>query len=412
VHSALLIAALAITHVTVIDPMAGTVRRDVNVVVRGDRVESIGGKVPDGAQIVDGRGKFLIPGLWDMHVHLSWTKESALMLLVANGVTGVRDLGGKLGELDEWRTKIATGLIVGPRIVRAGPILNGQKFNAYQMVSGNPDETRGVVRALKEVGVDFIKVHRRMPRDSYFAALDEAKKQGLSLVGHIPMTVTPEEASDAGQATIEHVATLFEGTFSAALNGRPLPDAIREWRAEKADALFAKFVKNNTVVDPTLFAYRPDADAPDPRSRFVALSFRKIAEIQPKPLPAEIEGSKAVYAEFREVVRQMNRDGVTLLAGTDIAATRIPGFTLHEELAAFVECGLTPLQALQAATITPRRVLNQPDDVADLVLLDANPLEDIRNTQRIHAVIARGTLFRRAELDALLRQVEKMAAQE
>ncbi|HEY3053206.1 MAG TPA: amidohydrolase, partial [Thermoanaerobaculia bacterium] len=125
-HSALLIAALAITHVTVIDPMAGTVRRDVNVVVRGDRVESIGGKVPDGAQIVDGRGKFLIPGLWDMHVHLSWTKESALMLLVANGVTGVRDLGGKLGELDEWRTKIATGLIVGPRIVRAGPILNGQ----------------------------------------------------------------------------------------------------------------------------------------------------------------------------------------------------------------------------------------------------------------------------------------------
>ncbi|HEY3052243.1 MAG TPA: amidohydrolase, partial [Thermoanaerobaculia bacterium] len=224
-HSALLIATLAITHVTVIDVASGNLRRDVTVVVRGDRIESSGSAVPKDAQIVDGHGKFLIPGLWDMHVHLSWTKESALMLLVANGVTGVRDLGGKLSELDEWRTKIAAGLIIGPRIFRAGPILNGQKFNQFQMVPGNANETRGVVRALKEVGVDFIKVHRRMLRDSYFAAIDEAKKQGLPLVGHIPMTVTPEEASDAGQATIEHVATLFEGTFSAALNGRKLPDA-------------------------------------------------------------------------------------------------------------------------------------------------------------------------------------------
>ncbi|HEV8657994.1 MAG TPA: amidohydrolase family protein [Thermoanaerobaculia bacterium] len=411
-HSALLIATLAITHVTVIDVASGTLRRDAIVVVRGDRIESSGSAVPKDAQIVDGHGKFLIPGLWDMHVHLSWTKESALMLLVANGVTGVRDLGGKLSELDEWRTKIAAGLIIGPRIFRAGPILNGQKFNQFQMVPGNADETRGVVRALKEVGVDFIKVHRRMLRDSYFAAIDEAKKQGLPLVGHIPMTVTPEEASDAGQATIEHVATLFEGTFSAALNGRKLPDAMREWRAEKADALFARFVKNHTIVDPTLFAYRPDADAPDPRSRFVALSFRKIAASQPKPSAEEIEESKVVYAEFKEVVRQMNRDGVTLLAGTDIAAARIPGFTLHDELAALVECGLTPLQALQAATITPRRVLNQPDDLADLVLLDADPLKDIRNTQRIVAVIARGRLFRRGDLDALLGRVEKKAAQE
>jgi imidazolonepropionase-like amidohydrolase len=412
VHSALLIATLAITHVTVIDVASGTLRRDAIVVVRGDRIESSGSAVPKDAQIVDGHGKFLIPGLWDMHVHLSWTKESALMLLVANGVTGVRDLGGKLSELDEWRTKIAAGLIIGPRIFRAGPILNGQKFNQFQMVPGNANETRGVVRALKEVGVDFIKVHRRMLRDSYFAAIDEAKKQGLPLVGHIPMTVTPEEASDAGQATIEHVATLFEGTFSAALNGRKLPDAMREWRAEKADALFARFVKNHTIVDPTLFAYRPDADAPDPRSRFVALSFRKIAASQPKPSAEEIEESKVVYAEFKEVVRQMNRDGVTLLAGTDIAAARIPGFTLHDELAALVECGLTPLQALQAATITPRRVLNQPDDLADLVLLDADPLKDIRNTQRIVAVIARGRLFRRGDLDALLGRVEKKAAQE
>ena len=159
-----------------------------------------------------------------------------------------------------------------------------------------------------------------------------------------------------------------------------MADALRQWRAEQADDLFARFVKNHTVVDPTLFAYSPQADAPDPRSRYVALSFRKEGEKRPKPSPEDVEESRAVYAEFTEVVRQMNRAGVTLLAGSDIAATRIPGFTLHEELAALVESGLTPLQALQAATLNPARVLSKSDDhgtvdtgkIADLVLLGAN----------------------------------------
>ena len=141
-----------------------------------------------------------------MHVHLSWTTASALPLLVANGVTCVRDLGSDLAQIDAWRAEIAAGVRVGPRMVRAGPILNGQSFNRYQLVTGNPDQARGIVRALKQVGVDFIKVHRRVPRDSYFTIVDEARKQGLALVGHIPMTVTPEEASDAGQL-IEHTET-------------------------------------------------------------------------------------------------------------------------------------------------------------------------------------------------------------
>src|SRR5512132_2765059 len=267
-------AQLAITHVSVIDTAGGPPRADATVVIRNGRISSVESGVPAGMEIVEGRGKFLIPGLWDMHVHLSWTKESALRVLIANGVTSVRDLGGTLGEIDAWRTRIGAGLLVGPRIFRAGPILNGQKFNQYQMVPGNPDETRGVVRALKEVGVDFIKVHRRIPRDSYFAAIDEAKKQGLTLVGHIPMTVTPEEASDAGQATIEHVVTIFEGTFSAALKEGELLAAMRRWRAQDAGTLLARFVRNRTAVDPTLVAYDPDVDPSGPLSRYVALSFR------------------------------------------------------------------------------------------------------------------------------------------
>ena len=413
-------AQLAITHVTVIDTTGGPPRADVTVVIRDGRIASIESSVPAGMKGIDGRGKFLIPGLWDMHVHLSWTKESALRVLIANGVTGVRDLGGKVGEIDEWRTKIGAGLLVGPRIFRVGPILNGQKFNQYQMVPGNPDETRGVVRALKQVGVDFIKVHRRMQRDSYFAAIDEAKKQGLPLVGHIPMTVTPEEASDAGQATVEHVVTIFEGTFSAALKEGELLAAMQRWRAQDADKLLARFVKNHTVVDPTLVAYSPEFDPSGPLSRYVALSFRNEAEKRPKPSPAELEGSRTTFAEFKEVVRAMNRAGVTMLTGSDIASARVPGFTLQEELALLVESGLTPLQALQAATLNPARVLNRSDDygsvdagrIADLVLLDANPLDDIHNTQRIYAVISGGRLFRRADLDTLLREAEEMAKHE
>lgn len=305
-----------------------------------------------------------------------------------------------------------------------GPILNGKKFNQYQMVTGTPDETRGVVRALKQVGVDFIKTHRQTERDSYFAMIDEAKKQGLDVVGHIPMTVTPEEASDAGQGTIEHTETLFEGTFSAGLKeGESLP-AIRRFRSGAAEALFARFVKNGAFFDPTLSAYRSiiegmDGSAlRDPRRRYVALSFRKAAEKEDQKASAEeLAGWKAMFAELIEVVRQMHRAGVPILTGTDLAATRVPGFPMHDELALLVSAGLMPLEALQAATLNPARAVKKTGDfgtveagkVADLVLLDANPLDDIRNTQRISAVVARGKLSRRADLDLLLREAEELA---
>jgi imidazolonepropionase-like amidohydrolase len=411
-------ASLAITHVTVINPAEANPRRDVTVVIRDGRIAGIGTDVPSDARVVDGRGKFLIPGLWDMHVHLSWTTSSALPLLVANGVTTVRDMGSKLSEIDDWRSRIAAGVLVGPRILRVGPILNGKSFNQYQMVAGNPDETRGVARALKEVGVDFLKIHRRLSRDSYFALIDEAKKLGIDVVGHIPMTVSPEEASDAGQVTLEHTETIFEGTFAAALKGK-LPEAIRKFREADADRLFARFVKNHTVVDPTLVAWSPVVDPAakdDPRLRYVAASTKKAAV--PPMSEEDLQGMRDTVAEFRQVVRQMHNDGVTLVAGTDIAGSRIPGFTLHGELANLVDCGLTPLEALRAATLTPATVTHRANDlgsietgkIADLVLLDANPLDDIHNTGKIAAVVVGGRLFERSDLDALLRQAEELAA--
>lgn len=417
-----LLLAIAITHVTVVNP-AGAPQRNVTVLLRGDRIESVSTAAPPkGATIVDGRGKYLIPGLFDMHVHLSWTRPSALPLLIANGVTSVRDLASSLPELDSWRTKIEEGTLVGPRVWRAGPILNGKSFNKYQLVPGNPDATRGVARALKEAGVDFYKVHRRMERDSYFALIDEAKKLGMTVVGHIPMTVTPEEASNAGQATIEHVATLFEGTFAEATKGKKLSEALREFRTGgDAEKLFALFVKNHTVFDPTVIAYQQIVDVSEhpeyPNAQYVAASLKK------DPLPLlegdDLAETRAMMDEFRQIVGVAHRMGVTLVAGTDIAAApRVPGFMLHDELQQLVASGLTPLETLQAATINSAAVLKQEKDLgtieagklADVVLLNADPLANIANTRKISAVIARGKLYRRADLDALLREGARLAA--
>lgn len=417
---------IAITHVTVVDVINGAAVRDVAVVIRDGKIISVGhDAAPPGATVVDGRGKFLIPGLWDMHVHLSWTTGSALPILIANGVTSVRDLGSHFTEIENWRSLIAAGVLTGPRILRVGPILNGKSFNQYQLVPGNPDQTRGVARALKEVGVDAFKVHRRMERDSYFALIDEAKKLGVPVVGHIPMTVTPEEASNAGQQTIEHVATLFEGTFSAA-HPDHLSESMKAFRAHGAEELFATFVKNHTVFDPTLSAYwalvqyYDPATKPDPRTRYVAASMIKAGAAREKPVvtPADLAEQKAIFDEYREVVRMAGRAGVVIVTGSDIAAERIPGFTPQDELVFLVDAGLTPMQALQAATINSATVTNRSKELgsvsagkfADLVLLNADPLADIHNASKIEAVIANGKLFRRAALDALLREGERTAA--
>jgi Amidohydrolase family len=291
-------------------------------------------------------------------------------------------------------------------------------------VTGNPDQVRGIVRALKQVGVDFIKVHRRVPRDSYFAIIDEAKKQGLTVVGHIPMTVRPEEASDAGQL-IEHEETLFEGIFAAGLTAAQLPDAIHQFLASgAADTLFARFVRNRTPVTSTLTAWRyliehPDTSwLSDPRMRYVARSLKEAARRAPAVSAEELPVVKRTVAAYREVLGQMNRSGVIILAGSDIGGARIPGFSLHDELVTLADAGLTPLQALRAATLNPSRILNKEGDFgsvtpgkrADLVLLDADPLDDIHNTQRITAVVLGGKLLRRADLDELLRTGEEMAS--
>jgi Amidohydrolase family len=201
-------APLALTHVNIIDVTGGELIRDSTVVITGDRISAIGPSantpLPTGAKVIDATGQFLIPGLWDMHIHLSDARPSVIPSLVANGVTGVRDMGSLLREVDEWRVRIEDGTVVGPRIFRAGPIINGEEFGPVQLAVADPAEARAAVRTLAKTGVDFIKIHLTLTRDQFFAIADEAKKVGLPFVGHIPSGVTPEEASDSGLGSIEH----------------------------------------------------------------------------------------------------------------------------------------------------------------------------------------------------------------
>src|SRR5688572_13478739 len=203
----------AFTHVTVIDGRSSQPRIDQNVVVRGNRIVAVGPaastSVPAGARVIDGRGKFLIPGLWDMHVHTTMPGgRDVLELYIANGVTGVRDMAGDWPTITAWRGEIARGTLIGPRIVASGPYLEGGDVPIPHLLVRTPADAQPAVDSLIRLGVDFIKVHSQLTRETYFAIARAARARGVEFVGHVPRTVLPEEASDSGQSSIEHMLTI------------------------------------------------------------------------------------------------------------------------------------------------------------------------------------------------------------
>jgi len=424
--------AFALDHVSVIDVRTGAIDADRVVVVGAGHITAIAAagaaSPPPGALLLDAHGKFLIPGLWDMHVHVH--AAPFLQLLLAEGITGVREMGGDPQTIGDWRARIDAGRMLGPRIIMAGLILDGPSpiWPAISRSVRTPADGHAAVVRAKREGSDFIKVYNGLSRDAYLAIVDEAKKQGMVVAGHVPLAITAAEASAAGQKSIEHLLGVLEGCTSD-----PHPAAMTRdhaWYLEHydpalAESLAATFARNGTWQVPTLVVKRAFATihelaaSDDPRLRYIpdllsarwdpSRDFRMAGRG-----PAGFADLRRVYDKDRELVGVLARAHVRILAGTDLGNPYIfPGFSLHDELQLLVGAGLTPLEALRAATLGPAEYLGatdslgtvEPGKVADLVLLDANPLADITNVARISAVCARGALLGRASLDKLLADV-------
>lgn len=400
-----------------------------------------------GARIVDATGKFLIPGLWDMHIH-SFTyffSDFAGPLMIANGVTGARDMGYYIDTTLRWKRDIAAGKEIGPRLVVGvrvdGPV-NEARYVGH--VTTPEDGVRAVDtlarRKDRTARADFINTYSHIPREAYFAIAREAKRIGIPLAGPVPFSVSVVEASDSGQRSIEHEDDLIRACSTkdsllrasagdtanlSALN--QLADARKHARlivatydARKCQAVIATLARNQTWVTPTLVAYQAQAHAFDSTSTHPELA---------KYVPGLVKGgwnarvsalpksdSLVIRSYFSfERTRELKEAGVRLLAGTDAPQAFVyPGFSLHDELQLLVKSGLTPLEALQTATYNAAEFFGmqtllgtiEKGKVADLVLLDANPLQDISNSRRIAAVIANGRLFDRPALAQLLHHVD------
>jgi imidazolonepropionase-like amidohydrolase len=448
---------LAITHVTLIDGTGRAPQADQTVLIAAGRINAVGAtatiKIPKTARIIDASGKFLLPGFWDMHVHLAginadppWSKQVLLPLLLANGITGVRDMGGDLDALLSWQRDIESGALLGPHIVASGPFLTGSgKKTPEQLPVHNAEEARATVDDLKKRGANFIKIISMPSRDTFFAVADESKKQNIPFVGHLPFEIGVIEASDAGMHSIEHLLysafalsfssketelrprlVLAEKSGDAAAWEQIAHEADATYSPEKAAALIQTLKKNGTWVTPTLASlditsHPENWKTNDPLLDFVPASMAKqwrdsFNDGEMKQRAAWL-GRQA--SNDWKLTGELHRAGVPLLVGSDSLDPFVfPGDSFHHELAELVRTGFTPMDALQAATHGAALFLGREKEfgtvevgrAADLVLVSANPVENIANTRKVWAVIRNGGYYDRAALDTLLAHAREAAA--
>ncbi|MDX3387484.1 amidohydrolase family protein [Streptomyces niveiscabiei] len=452
--------SFALTRATVIDATGAPARRDMTVVVSGARITAVG-KTPPGARVVDLAGKYVIPGLIESHVHSVGPTAVVPPLYALAGVTTVREMRGEVVH-HEWRDEIESGRMLGPRWVIGSAIVDGRpSLHTYDTGSlievANPGEAREAVRRAKRENADFVKVYSRLDRESYLTIADEARRLRIPFAGHCPDTVTLPEAVKAGQLTFEHMDSPMLATSAnekeireglAAITVDATQDSFhryRDWYAAvhpleykavlgydraRAHALYAELAGGRGAVVPTLVIHRvlemPEGNHETDEWTYLPASmtdwWREVADVVTGGRTSEgARRIREIFDHKKRLVGEMRRSGVRILAGTDTGNPFVvPGFALHDELELLVDAGLTPMQALRAATEQPARVFGLGHDLgtvergklADLVILDADPLADIRNTRRIHALVVDGRLITQRERAGLLKEIEEAAGSE
>ena len=446
---------LALTNVTVIDVADGRARPAQTVLIEDGRIlavdDSARAKVPSGATAVDGRGRFLVPGFWDMHVHSHrdrrWTYHYPLF--VGHGVTGVRDAGTHLSSALELMSAHPS-MPAAPTVVWGSPPLDGPSpVLSFALALEVETAADDITRLLQRSGFDFIKTYDRLSPANYHALALAADREGLRIEGHVPLAMSPAEAVAAGHDLIDHLTLVVESCAPGALEhvhamvaadpsaadslgilmDPALAKLLEGYDANRCRELFALFAKHGVWQVPTLVQLRGFV-LPEEARRVAA---DRAAETTPALIaewsaaaqdgdPARLAAGAAVYRLQLAALRPMQDAGVPLMVGTDTSneAWVFAGSSVHDEMALFVDAGLTPLEALQAATLRPLQYAGRAragraitaGEIADLVLLDADPRNDIGNTRTIRAVVMRGQLFERDALDALLEKGRAAASGE
>ena len=449
-------ADLLIRHVNVVDVANGKVIADQAIAVSGKTVSAAG---PD-SQItgtyaatkqIDATGKFVIPGLWDMHVHFGGGAElidenaNLLPLYAAYGVTTVRDAAADITpSVLQWRSEVASGQRLGPNIFTSGPKLEGYKPLWKGTIEvGTPTEVNTALDRLQSMKVDFVKItDNTLKPDIFLYALNEAKRRGMKTSAHTPYALTIVQAVDAGLRSVEHIDYLIKAGspkeaqigadyVAGKLTYAEASDAFVEtFDPDYAKGVYRELAKRGVAVTPTLnmgriLAYLDREDhKKDPALAYIGPGLRKTydwrVERAAKATPEQVAARHKEYELSAKVLPMLVEAGIPILAGTDagyLNSFNYPGRGIHDELQRYVEAGLTPQQALISATITGPAFLGHsdrygavsPGKAADLLILDANPLKSITATRSIRAVVLHGKLLDRAALDRLLEEAKAKA---
>lgn len=439
-----------IYNINIIDITNGNILPNKTIFLKGDSIFKITESYKiepnnDSLKFVDGTSKYIIPGLWDMHVHTRGKgsfKEMEIPRYIAHGITGIREMLGNEVDLN-WRDSINQGSLIGPKM-RVGQFTNG--YSVYtdtpqDLIITNKDRVDTTIDSLYNLGYDFIKVYDNLQEDIYKAIIKKATELDFEVSGHIPLTVKTEDAIQFGQKTVEHSvgielgSTYQEDSLRTVYKNMLLKidstytfekdfgifrkaeiDPLGSVNLEKRAALFRSLVDEGTWVCPT-YIYQYLISYPTYESLVNSSEMQYVPKydvnfVQDKE-DLNPKGELEATINYRlSYLKEMKDAGVGILAGSDTPF----GFFLHHELYLFVENGLTPLQALQTATINPAKYLNLTESlgtvaegkIADLVILNENPLDDIHNINDISAVLLNGKLFDRAKLDKMLSDVRKV----
>jgi imidazolonepropionase-like amidohydrolase len=426
-----------ITNVTVVDVEKGTTLPNQTVIVSGDRIGKVGAtaslEIPEGTQTIDGHGLYLLPGLVDAHVHY-FDAPVFGRLMLANGVLLVRDMGMPNEYILKLRDELNQGETLGPEMITTGIILDGYPPLIPSIAVGlnTPGQAREAVRQQAEAGVDMIKVYSRLDKDTFLAILDEARKYNLKVVGHVPDSIYIEDATAAGLRSCEHwfgfekvIAKLLgepvDLTYSGMGSGASYLQRLDEVDPQELQEVYQHLRLSGTTIVPTMVTFKnwPHVDTLEigslPMGEYISQNLLSIWKSQ---WAGQTDPPDYIWQNWARMVNALNQAGVPLMVGTDLMVPGIiPGYSVHEEMAIWQEAGIPVADVLRSATIVPARFMGLGDRLgsigegktASMVLVRANPLEDVRNAQQIESVFLRGQYFSRNDLDRLLNEARDLA---